>query len=402
MAIQNSGIATAGNLTRYETQYKLGAMAERTYDQMATPFGKTFEPKGQTLTRAWLQKVTPRPTTAIGNEQADFEPQTIRDSSGTITMQYYNDGLKAHDLTFIKSSLFTPEMLSKSVGTLAMETIDALARRAATEGSLVYRGGSTEVTARTSLDVGTAGHRFGLDNFNITRAIMGSWIKDGNLFVIVDNFQYADLMVTASSSVTTHMLYTEKGVEKLYNYELGELLGIRIIVSPHAKAFYAAGAANAAPVSTTIATSTTANKAGAKTIVVAANTNIAAGMWLTVGTAQTSTESDDTTITEAVKVSSVSATTITIVGGGAGGGLKYDHAVGAAVSNADTAHCAVFGTSQSLDVAFEEFGRYGQLVAPFQDGNAKQWTTAAFKYNGGYAILDQSGIYRHETSALMQ
>lgn len=372
-------------------------------DQFAMPVGKTFEPKGATVQRAWLQKAQPRPTSAVGNENADFEPQTLRDASASMTLQYLADGLKAHDLAFLKSSLLTPEAISAAVGQLAMETIDALARRAATEGNLVAYGGSTQVSARSTLDLGTAGHRMLIDNFTIARAVLGAWLKDSGLFVVMDDFQYADLMITSGSVVTSALTYTEKGLESLYNYEMGELLGIRIIVSPHAKAFYGAGAANASAVSTTVAASTTANVAGAKTIEVAANTNIVAGMWLTVGTVQTAGENDDTLITEVVRVAATpSGTTVTIVGSGAGGGLKYTHSVGATVKNPDTVHCAIFGTKQSLDVAFDKFGRYGELVPPFADGNAKQWTAASFKYWGGYAILDQSSLMRHETSASLQ
>jgi hypothetical protein len=402
MPIQTSGKASSGELTKYEAKYTLGAVSQKTYDQFATPVGKTFEPQGSTVQRAWLQKAQPRPTTAVANENMDFEPQTLRDSSNTMTLAYLSDGLKAHQLAFLKSSLLTPASLSKAVGELAMETIDAKARRAATEGNLVGYGGSTQGLTRVTLDLGTAAHRMIIDNFTIARAILGSWLKDDGLFVVMDNFQYSDLMITASGVVTNSMVYTEKGLEKLYNYELGELLGIRIIVSPHAKAFYGAGVANAAPVATTIATSTTANIAGSRTIEVAANTNMAVGMWLTVGTVQTAAETDDTAISEIVRVATVGATTITIVGAGAGGGLKYDHAVGAAVANGDTAHCAIFGNKQSLDVAFEGFGRYGKLVPPFEDGNAKQWTTASFNYYGGYAVLDQSGLFRAETSASLQ
>jgi len=202
MPIQTSSIATAGNLTKHETAYKLGAASKRLYDQLATPVDGTFEPNGETVQRQWLQDALPRPTTAVGNQNTDFEPQTIRDSSNTMTMYYRADGLKAHDLVFLKSSLLTPSALSKKVGVLAMETIDALARRAATEGSLVYYGGSTATTARTSLDLGTTGHNFGITNFVVARSYLGNWAKDGSLFVIIDDFQYADLMNTSVPHVS--------------------------------------------------------------------------------------------------------------------------------------------------------------------------------------------------------
>ncbi len=389
---------TAGNLTRYEAQYMDAALGERTYDQLAQPNNRTFEPNGSTIQRAWIADLVPRPTTAVGSETADFDPQTARDVSGSFTLDYIADGLKAHDLVRLKSSLSPEKQFPKLIGKLAMETIDAKARREATEANLVLYGGSTQVSARVTLDLGTAAHCFGASNFTLARSILGSLGNGDPLMVIIDNFQYADLIAASGSIVLARAEYADS--EKvLYNYEFGQLMGVRIIVSPHAKTFYAAGAANVAPVATTLASAATA---GATTISVTANTNMAAGMWLTIGTAQTAAESDATLITEAVKIASISTTTITITGGGPAGGLKYDHAISAAVSNADTAHCAVFGSKNSLTVAFQEFGRYGKMVAPFEDGNAKQWTTWSFKYFGGYHTFDQSKLLRCETSASIQ
>ncbi len=310
------------------------------------------------------------------------------------------DGLKPHELVFLKNSLLKESDFAKAAGQLAAETIDGLARRAATEANLVTYGGSTQIASRVTLDLGTAGHRFGVDNFTIARSIMGSLSADENLFCIIDDFQYADLMSTASTLFTNVLVYQDKA--KLYNYEAGDFMGIRIVKSPFAKAFYGAGIANAAPVATTIATSTTANRAGDTTIEVAANTNMAVGMWFTVGTVQTSTESDACIQTEIVRVSTVGATTITIVGKGRRNGLKYDHSVGAAVINADTAHCAIFGSGNSMAVDFDGYGRYGKLVSPVASGNAQQFKTFAFKYYGNYKVFEQGRLMRAETSASMQ
>jgi len=231
------------------------------------------------------------------------------------------------------------------------------------------------------------------------RALLGNWLNGDGLFVVCDNFAYADLLNTSSTTITNKMQYDGGADSALFNYEMGSLADIRIVVSPFAKAFYAAGAANAAPVATTL---NGAVNAGAKTITVSANTNISAGMWLTIGTAQTTTESDTTLITEVVKVSSIAATVITVVGAGSGGTLMYDHATLVAVSNADTVHSCVFGTADSLAVKFDGFGRYGKLVHPPLDGNAQQWETWSFKYFGGYKCFDQSKLERVEVSASKQ
>jgi carbon monoxide dehydrogenase subunit G len=317
-----------------------------------------------------------------------------------MSLSYIADGLKAHDLAKLKSSLNMD--YGQIVGQLASETIDSLARRAATEGNVVVYGDGS-ISARSSLDLGTAGHRLTADTFAYVNALTGHWAHGADsMFAVVDDFQYMDLLWTSGNKLIEKALYSKGSDDVLYNFEAGQLAGFRIVRSAWAKSFYGAGAANASAVSTTIAASATANIGGARTIEVAANTNIVAGMWLTVGTLQTSTESDATIITEPVQVASVSSTTITVNGRGPGGGLMYDHAVGATVKNSDTAHCAVFGSKESLIVEFGEYGRYGMTGAPFQDGNARQWTTYWLKYFGNYGRHDETKLVRVETSASKQ
>lgn len=378
MAIQTSSIATAGNLTRYETEYRQATEIGRTYDQFASRLRKTFEPNGTTIQVAWAAPLQARPTTAVGNETSDFDPQTFRDVSTTITLAYLNDGLKAHDLVRLKSSLDPMAQAARLVGANAVETIDALARRKATEGSLVIYGDAS-VSSRVTLDLGTAGHHFNFDRFAEVKAMQGSWANERNWFVVIDDFQYQDLITAGGGSpagvnlaVLNSMGYTERGDKQLFNYELTKLAGVRILVSPFAKAFYGAGADNASAVATTLSA---AANAGARTISVASATNVSTSKWLTIGTVQTSTESDTTILTEIVRVGSVSGTDVTIIGKGPGGGLRYDHASGEAVENGDTVHAAVFGHPESMAVEYSDYGRYGKLVPPFQDGNAKQWTT---------------------------
>ncbi len=167
------------------------ALAKRTYDQFATPNQKTYEPKGSVVQRAWIAQLQPRPDAAVGSERTDFDPQTVRDYAKSFTLKYINDGLKAHDLVMLKNSLDPEKEFPRLVGVLAMEEIDALARRAATEDNLVLYGDGS-VSARSSLDLGTAAHRMTLDIFTKVRAILGSWMTDDNLFVVMGNFQYAD------------------------------------------------------------------------------------------------------------------------------------------------------------------------------------------------------------------
>jgi len=381
----------------------MGTKARRTYDFLAAPLKKTFEPRGVTTQVQWSTSLQPRPTTAVGSEVVDFEPQTLRDVTTSISKQWLADGLKAHELAELKSSLNVRMTYAEAVGRLAMETIDALARRAATENGMVFYGDGTH-NSRATLDLGTAGDRLTWNNFALAGSYMKNWQHEDDLIAIISPFQFYDLVGTGTNNLFLNSAgYTERGIELLSKFEVGQVAGVRLIVSPLAKRFYAAGAANASAVSTTLATSTTANIAGARTIEVAANTNIVSGMWLAVGTVQSGAETDDTLLTESVQVAATpGGTTVSILGSGPGGGLMWDHAVGATVKNNDTVSVAVFGHSESLAVDYDRYGRYGEMVPGFQDGNAKQWTTWAFKYFGGYGLLDPTQLIRVETSTSAQ
>lgn len=416
MAIQTSTLATAGNLTRYEREYRQWFRDKATYDQFATENKSTFEPRGGTIQISWANKLLPRPTGALGSQTSDYDPQTLTDTTRTMSRVYMLDGVKLHELVGKRSSLDPQAEIRKAVKQLGMEMIDALARRAATEGDLVTYGDMTHST-RITLDLGTAGDRMNLDRFTEVKTVMGAWQQDRGLFVIMDDFAFQDLLTTSSGVLVNRQAYTEEGKKMIYNWELATLADIKIIVSPFAKAFYGAGADNASAVATTLAasvTTPTANIAGSQIIEVASASNISGSKWLTLGTVQTGAESDANIQTEIVRVSAVgtgitingsavtgaTATSVKIVGKGPGGGLLYTHATGDAVENGDTVHCCVFGTTESLAVDYDpEWSRYGKYVEPFRDGNGMQWETHTVKYDGNYGRYDESGLFRVEVSA---
>lgn len=367
--------------------------------QFAGVLRPTFEPKGSTVTVLMSTDLVPRPTTAIASQTADFEPQTWGDTSTTVSADYYADGVKLHEKAQLINYSDVLAETSKKVGMLAQETIDALARRQATQGTIVFRG--TNAT-RANLDAGTAGDRMRQSLFVKVNAFAQHWntnkFIDGSIMCVMTPFQFADLVTESGSNILLSQGYTERGGSVLLNYELAKLYGIRIVVAPHAKVCYGAGADNASNVATTLSA---AVAAGSRTMEVTSATNIAANMWLHVGTEQTGNETDATYITEPVYCTDITGTTVTFIGNGPFGGLRFAHASGAAVRNADSAHLAVFGGPNSLVKIFDGgLGEYGELVPPFETGNAKQWTTVSFKWWGGYGTINQGWLMRAETSSL--
>ena len=105
-----------------------------------------------------------------------------------------------------------------------------------------------------------------------------------------------------------------------------------------------------------------------------------------------------------VYVASIDSTTVTIIGEGENGGLRYSHDSGAAVRNADSAVPIVFGGSESLAKVYdtELGGEYGEVVGPKKDGILDQWTTLGWKWRGGYDLISENRVIRAEVASSME
>jgi hypothetical protein len=277
------------------------------------------------------------------------------------------------------------------LGENMMESIDLLAQTAALTGNL-----AKSTVARASLDAGESTHRFSRTAFIMAASILqqlripafrtprgGRWVALFNPFILPD--------LLADSNILAVGQYQDPGI--ILNGEVGEnLLGFKLVAHPDAKVFWGAGADNATVVATTL---NGATEELATSFVVARGTNIAAGMRLNIGTEETGSTHYATN--ESCIVTGVSTNTITIVGSGENGGLRYPHASGVAVRNADSVTPCVFGGPESLGKVYDtEVGEFGQVVGPKKVGLADQWTTMAWKFYGGYGIIAQNRFLRYE------
>lgn len=106
-------------------------------------------------------------------------------------------------------------------------------------------------------------------------------------------------------------------------------------------------------------------------------------------------ESEIKQVTAATDILTLTAgytgSTVTIVGQGPNAGLRYAHASGAAVRNADSVHLVVFGGPSSLvKVYAPSVGEFGEIVGPKRDGLADQFWSLAWKWWGGYGRLAEA------------
>lgn len=396
MAIQATSNLANSVRTQYLAEYREAALMERLYDQLSSPAGKNMAElqMGSAVQVPFLSDMEPSETPI--SQTVDITPQTLRDAVTTITPTSRADALQWSQALDIQAYTDYGSGRFKKLGKAQMETVEILARDAALQGSLVVRS-----AARASLDAGTTADRFSdADVSEMETMLMQlkapAFVGNGRpqWFAIMPPDAFHD--VRTSGNVLNVGIYQDK--EIILRFELGQLGPFKLIVSPWAKTFGAAGADNASVVATTIAASAIANRALDKTIEVASATNISVGRFLTIGTEETGATHFPKN--ERVRWVSTSGTTITIVGEGANGGLRFDHEVGAPVRNADSVYPVAFGGPASLAKLYAtDVGEFGEVVGPKKSGIADQFATLAYKFYGGYGRWSESYIARGEYSS---
>lgn len=403
MATQTSTNFTGAITTRYTQAYQRAAEVERLYDQLATPVTapqfdlETRRGLGSTYTFNFASDMGINTQTV--SEDDDIATQILRDATSTLTPTSRADGLRWSQLLDLSAYTDYVALRAEVLGRNMMETVDNQARNAALQGSLVVRA-----VARASLDAGTATH-------NWTEA--GIWsamstaeslkcppfvdFRGRNMFMAIGHPDaYYDLF--HGGNVVSAAIYGGLPGSLLFNGELGEIANCKLIISPSAKVFGAAGADHATSMNTGSGyTMSAAGNALATSIGVTTATNIASGRFLTIGTEETGATHYD----ENERVKHVSGTTTSvIVGQGANGGLRFDHALGTTVYNNDSAYPVAYGSTRSLVKVFAaEVGEFGELVGPNKTGTVEQWTTLAWKWFGAYGRMAENYIIRGEYSS---
>lgn len=392
-----NGVQITGNLSnsrwaKYLPDYIRAAMFYRVYDALAKPVGADMANlyRGSSIVLNFLSDL--EPGTAAIPENIDVTPVSFRDATATITPTSRYNAIQVSELLMNSASTNYAQERYELLGKNMMESVDLLAKEVATQGLVVQRA-----AARNALDAGTTTHRLNYAAFVNATADLQMYKVPGwedpasgqpKWFAIMHPYSFADLR--ADTNITAISQYQKASI--LLRYELGELGPFKLIVTPWAKVFWGAGAANATAVETTLSS---AAKALDKQIVVTSATNIAVGNRLLVGTHETGDTHYSTN--EIVTVTSVSGATIGIAGEGANGGLRFDHASGDAVSNDDSVGTCVFGGPESLMKVYDpQVGEFGEVVGPKKEGLLDQFESLAWKWYGAYARPIENRVIRHE------
>lgn len=391
--VQITSNLTNARFTKYLPDYIRAAMFNRVYDVLAkVPDDNADLYRSSSIVLNFLSDL--EPGTVEIPENTDVSPVSFRDATSTITPTSRYNAIEASEKLMNQAGTNYAQERFEALGKNAMESIDLLAQAAAVQGALRYAG-----AARTSLDAGTAAHLLAAGTFDKATADLQTFKVPGwedpasgqpKWFAIMHPYAFADLRT--SSPITTISQYQKASI--LLAHELGELGPFKIVVTPWAKTFWGGGAANASAIETTL---NGAVNALAKTIVVAANTNIDVGDRVMIGTHETGATHYSTN--EIVTVTSVASTTIGVAGEGANGGLRFDHASGASVSNDDNVGTVVFGGPESLTKVYDPLvGEYGDVVGPKKQGLLDHLYTLGWKFYGTYDRPIENRILRYEVA----
>jgi len=405
MTVQTTSNLSDSITTLYKSKYLMGAKSQRVYDQISIPYtdlgadGKSMDElmRASAVYVPFLSQMEPG-TTAI-SQTADITPQTLEDATASVTPTSRGEALQWSQQLEIQVYTDYTARAYEIVGQNAMESIELLAEAAACQGTWVER-----YVARASLDKDTSTHRATDARFREYQGMMltlkvPGFINDAgeaNVWsAIMHPFVFHD--IAESGNVDSIGLYQDKGIH--LNFELGQIGPFRLVVTPFAKVFGGAGADYDAGTHTVADTLASAATALGTTIVTSSDesSHITYGKFWTIGTEETGSTFYPTN--ERVKILSASTTTLTILGEGPNGGLKYDHAAGAAVRNADSVYTIVFGGPQSLVKLFAtDVGEYGETVGPKKTGLLDQFNSLGWKYWGNYGRIAENRVLRFECS----
>ena len=395
-----SGIQTTSNLSsatwaKYVEEYQRAAEFERVYDALAMEnvipdarMGDLY--RSSSINLEFLSDL--EPGTATIPETLDVSASAQRDATFQITPTSRFGLIEASERLMNTAGTNYGMERMYALGKHHAMTLDLIANNLANQGGSVHRS-----AARTSLDAGTAADLFTATKVanieaNLLDKQVPGFMDAGRLvwFIFAHPFAFTDLR--ASTPIVQTGEYQKANI--VLKHELGELGKFKLIISPNVKMFYGAGAANSSAIETTLSGSVNAL---AKTIVVASASNIDVGDFVMIGTKETGDTHYETN--ERVQVVSVASTTIGVSGSGANGGLRYDHASGATVSNDDSVASVLAGGPKSLAKVYDPItGEYGEILPPEKIGALKHVSQMGWKWYGNYSRWNESYLFREEVA----
>lgn len=387
---------TAEIVPMYDSGFFMQAQSHVFHDQFFDLRQEMNAQRGDTYRYPILYSLAPN--TSQLDELVDVVSQLMSISELSVSIGEYGGAVDITRLAVALSYVDIYKQAAYANGYNLAESIDLVARAVMGQGSRRFFINSR--TARSGINGPTTeddrmSAPFIEQMVNFGRLTGMPLYEDGALCALKHPYVFYDIQ--QDPGVRQMSQYSHP--EILFNGELAYWGGLRIIVSANAKAFYGAGAAAASAVATTLSA---AAAVGAESISVTSATNIDVGETLRIGTAETANTWTDTN--ELFIVTSISGTTISgyaLQGGpSTGGGLRYAHASGQAVSNAAAVFPTTFMGPNSLSKVCSGFtGPYGESVVSGPFDKLGRFLTFGWWLIGGWARTFEPWLFRAETGS---
>jgi N4-gp56 family major capsid protein len=348
-----------------------------------------------------IESLQPNPT--VLDELVDVAPQQMRGSEVIVTLSEYGNCIEVTKFLVATAYADVYKQAAYINGYNLAESYDYIARAVFGQGSRVWF--QNKHTARNQF----TGQSVANDTMTIrfiellsmvaARSAKMPLYEDGAVATGLHPFVFYDLMQdTTNGGLRTMAQYSHP--ELLFNGELAYWGGLRMVVTANAKGFWGAGGAATSAVATTL--SAAANP-GDTQINVTAATNIAVGMWLAIQDAAEpgNTWSDSN---ELFMVTGVSGTVITGFaldpGPGDAAGLRFAHASGATVTNANSVFpVPVFGPNSVTKASSDWTGPYGETVVTGPFDRLGRFLTFGWYGIEGYSRTRNAWIFRGEVGS---
>ena len=221
---------------RYLSEYIQAAKSRQVYEQFCYPISKDKEliQRSTSVTVPFLSGMDIRSEEM--SQTVDITPQDLKDASASLTPTSRGDAIIDSEKLLIQNYTGYGAERHQIVGENMMDTIESVAVNTVLAGTAVKRA-----VARASLDAGTAGHRladtlfFQVGNRLKELRCPGATDADGikmpsGYLAVMHPDAYYDLI--AGGNVLAAAQY--QNLKLLYNDEVGEINGFRIVSSPFA------------------------------------------------------------------------------------------------------------------------------------------------------------------------
>lgn len=295
-------------------------------------------------------------------ENADVTPQTIDDGNMTVTPAEFGGSFSTTKKLNYMARTNTPEIMGKKCAMQRVISIDRILRRAAcgrgsSKPTMTYMPNAN--TAMSGLDTtsDTVSFAFLMDLVS-QAASMGiePWKDYGYVCPIHPTLAYDIQSLTEFKTVGYYQdksnIYSPWG--KPFT-----LANITFIPTPRGRLHLGSGATTR-----TADTLAAAASKGATSITASNDRSWAVGDYITLGTAETESVNPGNNREQAL-VTGVSTVTLTIRGDGANNdfGLRFDHAIGEAISTAaNVASIPLMGKNSIIGVYGSDCGPYGKTI----------------------------------------